>query len=444
MFLSSIKSTVSFLLFFFLLLTAEASCFLRHQLYRMQSSSFVDIFTFLKMEGWQLEELNSVTEGNSGVSFEKSVFTKNYDEKIAIYTSKSNGNIIHLRPSYSCFQTISSKEFGNLNHKFLVEQNKLIKEYQNANQILQLVEYVGGSQNSPEIMIFNEKLKNQVNFLISPPYEIKIEEKIDYHSNKEENKINAFQEELIVEEKPVVIFDVVETQPNPPGGMAGWNKYLSENLKYPTQARRMGIEGTVIVVFVINTDGSIQDVEVMRGIGGGCDEEVIRIVKGSPKWTPGMQRGKPVNTRMRLSIRFKLGGGNPSVDSTGVGLIPIPLPASLDEQDPTKESTEVFFDVLDTPPSPIGGLEAWQRYLSLNLTYPTSARMKGIQGTVLVSFIVNTDGTVDGVELVQGIGGGCDEEAIRIIKGSPRWTPGMMNGQAVRTRMRLPLSFRLS
>ena len=72
-----------------------------------------------------------------------------------------------------------------------------------------------------------------------------------------------------------------------------------------------------------------------------------------------------------------------------------------------------------------------------------AARMRGIQGTVLVSLIVNTDGTVDGVELVQGIGGGCDEEAIRIIKSSPNWTPGMIKGKAVRTRMKIPISFKL-
>ncbi|MFN5463094.1 MAG: energy transducer TonB, partial [Bacteroidota bacterium] len=91
-----------------------------------------------------------------------------------------------------------------------------------------------------------------------------------------------------------------------PGGMSAWNKYLSDNLKYPTQARRMGVEGTVIVVFVVNTDGSIQDVEVLRGIGGGCDEEAVKVVKNAPKWDPGKQRGRAVRTRMRLPIRFKL------------------------------------------------------------------------------------------------------------------------------------------
>ena len=240
-----------------------------------------------------------------------------------------------------------------------------------------------------------------------------------------------------------VVYEVVEIQPSPAGGMAGWNKYLSENLRYPPNAQRKGIEGTVIVAFVVNTDGTTTDIEILRSVGGGCDEEVIRIVKGSPKWTPGMQRGTPVRTRMRLPLRFMLGGTDTSRDSTEVSLNAVPLSPATDGQDSSQEGVALFFDVVDTPPSPVGGLEAWSRHLSENLTYPMSARMKGIQGTVLVSFIVNTDGTIEGIELVQGIGGGCDEEAIRTIKISPNWTPGMIKGKAVRTRMKIPIRFRL-
>lgn len=102
------------------------------------------------------------------------------------------------------------------------------------------------------------------------------------------------------------IFDVTEIQPNPPGGMTGWNKYLSENLSYPEQAKNMGIEGTVIVVFVINSDGSISNPEILRGIGGGADEEALRVVLNSPNWSPAKQKDRVVNSRMRLPIRFKL------------------------------------------------------------------------------------------------------------------------------------------
>jgi len=142
------------------------------------------------------------------------------------------------------------------------------------------------------------------------PDEVEIEE-IEVNFDVDVKEETVIKEVVIaeappVEEKADQIFDVVETMPSPPGGMEGWNKYLSNNLKYPTQARRMGIEGTVYVVFVVNTDGSIQDVEILRGIGGGCDEEAMRVVAAAPKWEPGKQRGKPVRVKMRLPIRFKL------------------------------------------------------------------------------------------------------------------------------------------
>lgn len=298
---SPIKSTLCFVLFFFLIGTTEATCFYRHQLFKMQNSSYMDIHNFLKMEGWDLAELNSIIESNSDLSFTKSSFPKNYGERVVIYFSRSYGNIIHMELSPSCFQTISLNEFGNLNKKFHVEQNKIIKEHQYGNQIIQLVEYASTELTNPEILIFNEELKNQVNFLISQPQELKIEERIEERIEEIDLRYN------VEKEKADEIFELVDEQPIFPGGMEGWNKYLSDNLIYPTQARRMGVEGTVIVVFVINTDGSIQDVEVLRGIGGGCDEVVINLVKNSPNWEPGKHRGRPVRTRMRLPMKFKLG-----------------------------------------------------------------------------------------------------------------------------------------
>ena len=103
-----------------------------------------------------------------------------------------------------------------------------------------------------------------------------------------------------------MIYDIVEEQPSPLGGMSEWNAYLSDNLTYPEQASQAGIEGTVIVAFLVNSDGSISDVGVLRGIGGGADEEAIRVIENAPNWEPGTQKDKPVNTRMRLPIRFKL------------------------------------------------------------------------------------------------------------------------------------------
>jgi len=143
------------------------------------------------------------------------------------------------------------------------------------------------------------------------PDEVEIEEKIEVNFDVDVQEETVIKE-VVIADAPVVekadeIFDVVENSPEFPGGMEAWNEYLRKNLKYQTQARRMGIEGTVYVVFVVNTDGTVQDVELLRGIGGGCDEEALRVVTGAPKWSPGKQRGRPVRVRMRLPIRFKLG-----------------------------------------------------------------------------------------------------------------------------------------
>jgi len=102
------------------------------------------------------------------------------------------------------------------------------------------------------------------------------------------------------------IFMVVEAMPEFPGGMNELNKYLAENIKYPQMAKESGIQGRVFVTFVVERDGRVTDVRVLRGIGGGCDEEAVRVVKNMPKWTPGKQRGKPVRVQFNLPVKFTL------------------------------------------------------------------------------------------------------------------------------------------
>jgi protein TonB len=102
------------------------------------------------------------------------------------------------------------------------------------------------------------------------------------------------------------IFTVVEQQPEFTGGMAALGQYLSKNLRYPAAAQRANVAGRVFVSFVVNTDGSIQDVQVLKGLGFGTDEEAQRVVKGMPKWRPGKQSGRPVRVKYNLPINFTL------------------------------------------------------------------------------------------------------------------------------------------
>ena len=103
-----------------------------------------------------------------------------------------------------------------------------------------------------------------------------------------------------------MIFAVVEEMPRFDGGEDAWNNYLKNALKYPEEARNTGIEGKVITSFVVRPDGTLTDIMTIRGIGAGCDEEVIRLLTESPPWTPGEQRGRKVPTRLMVSITFKI------------------------------------------------------------------------------------------------------------------------------------------
>ncbi|NMM48668.1 energy transducer TonB [Marinigracilibium pacificum] len=102
------------------------------------------------------------------------------------------------------------------------------------------------------------------------------------------------------------IHDIVEEQANFPGGQTAWMKYLQKNMKYPSQARRMGIEGKVYVQFIIDKSGELTDIKVVKGIGGGCDEEALRVIQNAPNWNPGKQRGRAVKQRMTLPVFFQL------------------------------------------------------------------------------------------------------------------------------------------
>ncbi len=98
----------------------------------------------------------------------------------------------------------------------------------------------------------------------------------------------------------------VEEMPSPSNGFESFYTYINKNLKYPRQARNMQIEGKVYVKFVVLENGELGQIHIMKGIGAGCDEEVLRVMKNAPKWNPGKQRGKPVKVWQVVPIYFKL------------------------------------------------------------------------------------------------------------------------------------------
>ncbi|KAF5038413.1 hypothetical protein DSECCO2_554540 [anaerobic digester metagenome] len=108
------------------------------------------------------------------------------------------------------------------------------------------------------------------------------------------------------ESEDYVVFNLVEKQPEFPGGQNALLEYLGSNIHYPKKARKKNIQGIVVVSFIVEPNGKVTTVNVLRGIGGGCDEEAVRVVSSMPNWSPGYQRGKPVRVQYNLPIRFIL------------------------------------------------------------------------------------------------------------------------------------------
>lgn len=129
---------------------------------------------------------------------------------------------------------------------------------------------------------------------VSPPIDLETEKPVE--------------KEVVIIEDPETVAPVisVEEMPSFPGGDAERQRFLAEEIKYPKEAEENGIQGMVYVQFVINSKGNITDVKILRGIGGGCDEEAIRVIKMMPQWKPGRQNGKTVRVLYNMAIGFKL------------------------------------------------------------------------------------------------------------------------------------------
>jgi len=112
----------------------------------------------------------------------------------------------------------------------------------------------------------------------------------------------------VVEEEVTEPYRYVEQMPEYPGGDEAFRKFLNTNLRYPVMAKESGIQGAVYVTFVVSKTGNISGVQIMRGIGGGCDEEALRVIKLMPPWIPGRQNGKPVPVQFSLPLKFTLTG----------------------------------------------------------------------------------------------------------------------------------------
>ena len=229
------------------------------------------------------------------------------------------------------------------------------------------------------------------------------------------------------------VFINVDPVPVFPGGQAALMKFINENLRYPATAIENGIQGRVTVQFVVKKDGSVDDVTVLHGVDSALDQEAIRVCKTFPKFIPGKQNGQPVNVWFTLPITFKLDEAPNNLQTD----------ESEDMANDTIHNREIIFRHVEQMPEFPGGEAALMRFINENLRYPAAAIKNGIQGRVVVQFVVKKDGSVDDVTVLHGVDSALDQEAIRVCKTLPKFIPGKQNGQPVNVWFTLPIFFRL-
>jgi TonB family protein len=240
-------------------------------------------------------------------------------------------------------------------------------------------------------------------------------------------------ERLVADTTPV--YTSVASLPEFPGGLEAFGKFLSTNIKYPASAREQKIQGRVIITFIVERDGSLSNERVVKGITGDLDNEALRVMKLSPQWKPGMQGNRPVRVQYSVPINFALAPDADTVKTTA--------PATFTIASAQSGSDPVFTSVEQVPEFK-GGLEAFGKFLATNMKYPKAARDNNVQGRVIITFVVEKDGSLSNMKVVRGIGSGCDEEAVRVLSISPAWKPGIQNGKPVKVQYSVPISFTLA
>ena len=194
-------------------------------------------------------------------------------------------------------------------------------------------------------------------------------------------------------------------------------QWIAQNIQYPKEAAKANIEGSVIVSFFVEKDGSISNAEVIKSVHELLDKEALRVVNAMPKWKPGMENGQPVRARFFVPISFK----------------------SQQSAEAKEEVSEFLEDMPEFP----GGGKAMMQWIAQNIQYPKEAAKANIEGSVIVSFLVEKDGSISNVEVIKSVHELLDKEALRVVNAMPKWKPGMEKGQPVRARFHIPVIFKI-
>jgi TonB family protein len=215
------------------------------------------------------------------------------------------------------------------------------------------------------------------------------------------------------------IYSIADVMPEFPGKEEGLKKYISENIKYPEEAKKQGIEGNVFVKFAVGKTGKIIQSEIAKSPNELLNTEALRVINSLPDWKPAIKDGKAVAVWYVVPIKFAL---EEKVLSDKI------------------DGEEVFYVVENAPVFP-GGDDSLKSYVAHHVVYPKEALQNNISGKVFVRFVVDKKGNVRNAEIVRGVDPLLDAEALRVINSLPQWKPGSQGGKDVNVWFTMPINY---
>ena len=206
---------------------------------------------------------------------------------------------------------------------------------------------------------------------------------------------------------------------------------MATSLKLTSEAKKSGEGGTAVISLTVNPDGSIAVMDLVDDPGYGMGAAALKAMKKlSKSWYPAEHLGEKVTAEFKIPVTYTI---------------------PEEEEEPAPVAKPDVYKVVETMPA-FGDCKAGDKqcsytavleYLSENMKYPPTAKTAGLEGVVKTSFVIDTEGNVTDVKVVEGIGSGCDEEAVRLVSEMPAWKPGMQDGEAVKVAYDLPVRFQV-
>lgn len=242
------------------------------------------------------------------------------------------------------------------------------------------------------------------------------------------------------------IYQAVDTPPEYPQGVKELFHYIATNLQVSPELAERGFRGKTITRFVVNKNGDLSDLEVLRSCGDTTlDAEALRVLATLPKWNPAVLKNETVRAYFTLPVTYNIKPApkdsvQPLPSSAPQDTVPAPAQPVPEEE---KDDGRTYIVVEQMPEFP-GGTSALFEFLQQNVKYPQIAYENNIQGRVIVQFVVDKDGSITNVQVAKSGGDpSLDKEAVRVVKAMPKWRPGMQKGKPVRAKYTMPVNFRL-